>query len=236
MRLRVVYSYWSLLKVSKLKEILNVTVGSLAHGTDHADSDVDTRAIYVLPTSEIVGIGNYQKFIENKVTDENSWELAHYIYLGLRSNPTILEAILSPIVNLTSEEGEELRTLFPCFLNRKHVYNAFKGFATGQRKKMLSPQTNACRKPKSASHYLRVLYNGIELLNSGTFTVKIMETEIGRHVLAAKRSELLFEEVLQIGDELLEKIDIAYANSILPIEADKETINKFLLKIRKENW
>ena len=218
-----------------MKTILTTVVGSQAHGTTGPNSDTDTRSIYVLPTSEIVGIGKYNKFIENKETDDNSWEIAQFLYLGLRANPSVLEVLITEPI-LTSSLGEELRELFPAFLCRRHVYNAFKGFAEGQRKKIVSPLTTSLRKPKSASHYLRVLFNGIELLNTGSFTVKISDTEIGPAVIAAKKDQMLFEEVLQLGDDLLIKLNKAYEVSSLQLEPNKDIINDYLLKVRKEYW
>ncbi len=218
-----------------MKTILTSIVGSRAHGTETPDSDTDTRSIYVLPTSEIVGIDDYDKFKENKETDTNSWELIRFINLSLNSNPNTLEVLLAT-PDTFMIWGEELRQLFPHFLCRRHVYNAFKGFATGQRKKLLSPDTNLARKPKSASHYLRVLYNGIELLESGTMSVRIVDTPIGRHVLAAKRDELELAEILEIGDNLIDQIDEAFELSNLPFEPNKCRINEFLLKVRKAYW
>jgi len=218
-----------------MKTLLTAVVGSRSHGTAGPDSDTDTRSIYQLPTSEILSIGTYNKFIENKETDSNAWEISQALYLALWGNPSVLE-VFKCIPELCSDEGQELRDLFPAFLNRKHVYNAFRGFATGQRKKMISPTTNYHRKGKASSHYLRVLWNGIELLSTGDMTVRIIDTEIGRSVFAAKRDELLFEEVLQIGDDLTVKLDLAYEKSTLPLEADKAKINEFLLRVRRAYW
>lgn len=216
-------------------KILETIVGSRAHGTETPASDTDLRSIYVVPTNQIVGIGNYDKYIENKEADENSWELAKFIYLSLRCNPTCLEVLLSE-PSYTHPYGNELRALFPAFLNRKHAYNAFKGFAVGQRKKMMSPTTNYFRKPKAAAHYIRVLYNGIELLQTGKFSVRIADTSVGWVVKAAKNDELDFESIVEIGDKLLDDIHNAYLDSTIQEECDKAAINEFLVKVRKEYW
>lgn len=218
-----------------IKTILSTVVGSNAHGTSGPDSDTDLRSVFIAPTDTIVGIGNYQKSIENKQADENAWEVAHFIYLSLRCNPSTLECLLAP-PTLSTEEGEELRNLFPHFLSKKLVYGAFRGFATQQRAKMISPTTNYFRKEKASSHFLRVIYNGLELLQTGTFTIKIVDTPIGRACLEAKQGKLLFEEILQLGDDLVVKMDETYEKSNLPKEANKEVINRFLVKIRKSNW
>lgn len=216
-------------------EILKTYVGSRAHGTEWSGSDYDERIVFVLPTSQIVGLGEHAKFIEDKTIDSNKWELAHFLYLGLRCNPTILEFLLTTPFE-THPWGEELLSLYPCFIRKKYVYDAFRGFAEGQRKKMMSPDTNSQRKPKSASNYLRVLYNGLELLTSGTMTIRIIDTEIGELVRRAKFGEASFEEVFAAGTKLLERLDRAYETSVLPEEPDRDTINEFLLRVRKEYW
>lgn len=218
-----------------MKVILTTVVGSKAHGTDRPDSDIDTRSVYVLPSSEILSIYSWEKFKEDKDTDTNAWELQRFIWLSLKSNPNSLEALKSDPI-LVEPWGEELRSLFPTFLSRKHVYNAYKGFALGQRKKLLSPDTNDARKPKAASHYLRVLYNGIELLNTGTFTVKISDTDIGWIVKEVKTGEMVIDYVISFGHVLEEQIDRAYETSTLQLEPNKAIINDYLLRVRKEYW
>ncbi len=217
-------------------EILKATVGSIAHGTNTPESDKDVRRVFVEPTATIVGIGNYQKVMANPGEDDNSWELAHFCYLALRNNPQSLEVLLAPYDEAT-EWGLELRSLFPCFLKRKHVYNAFLGFAGSQKKKLLADSTPAIRKRKSAAHYIRTLWNGYELLSTGTFSVRIRDVQvrhIGDTVYALKTGELEPEKALLVGGEIEQLYNDVFDDSPLALEADKEQINQFVVKIRRQ--
>jgi predicted nucleotidyltransferase len=217
------------------RTLLSTIVGSRAHGTSTPTSDWDIRNVFLQPTRTILTLGGYEKFIENPQADENSWELFHFLRLTLRNNPFTLEA-LAATPQMSTPEGDELRSLFPQFLSKFKVRGAFLGFATGQKKKMLSPETNYNRTPKAMAHYLRVLYNGIELLRTATMTVRIIDTAIGPQVLAAKRGEMECEEVLSIGERLEREMEEAFLTSEIPDDADLGPINEFHLRLRKLNW
>src|SRR5262249_32003753 len=105
------------------------------------------------------------------------------------------------------------RTLFPHFLGKKPIFGAFWGFAQSEKKTLLSPHSG--RTLKSGGHYLRVLFNGIELLRTGNMTVKIAATPIGSTVAAAKRGEISVEEVLRIGEQLEREFEEAERHSSL---------------------
>lgn len=219
-----------------MREILKVTVGSIAHGTNTPESDLDVRRVFVEPTSVIVGIGNYQKTMANPGEDDNSWELAHFCYLALRNNPQSLEVLLARYDEAT-EWGLQLRELFPCFLKRKNVYAAFLGFATSQKKKVLSESTPSTRRSKCAAHYIRTLWNGFELLSTGTFTVRIAdvkERNVGATVLSLKKGELDPAHALELGTEIEALYDQVYNDSVIPLESDKVKINDYLVNVRRQ--
>ena len=100
---------------------------------------------------------------------------------------------------------------------------------------MLSHQ-NEYKRRKGAASCLRFLYNGTELLREGTFTLRIVDTEIGNVVKAAKGGYLTAEEVLLIAADLRKKFEAAYAASNLPEFTDPAPLNEFLLGVRKAYW
>ncbi len=219
------------------KEILRTKVGSHLHGTETTESDLDIRGIYITPTSQILSIHNYQKYKDNKSEDEFFWEVQHFIHQAMKGNPMLLEVLISASRHGTvRSEGVDLLKLFPFLLSRNAVFNSFRGFSESQRQKYTSSTTNYFRKPKAASHMIRSLYNGVELLKTGWFTARIIDTPIGESVVKAKKGELLFEEVLEIADKLFAELQAAYEKSKLPYSPDYDRIDEYLLKIRKENW
>lgn len=216
------------------KTILKVLVGSRAHGLATPESDSDYRGVFVLPTSQILSLGNNLKhtsWIEGD-TDDTAWELGHFLTMATKSNPTVLETFLAPVVESTPE-GDELRRLFPYVWNSKDVRNAFMGYALNQRKKLLDEKDG---KPhKFAVAYLRTLHQAVELLLTGTFIVNIGNTDIGDTLKKWKVGNYSIGEVIELTREWEKKVEESYQMNPYK-ETDVEKINEFLLRVRKENW
>ncbi|HEX7308266.1 DNA polymerase beta superfamily protein [Lentzea sp.] len=77
--------------------ILEAVVGSHAYGLATAESDVDRRGVFVAPAEAFWRPEKPPTSVEGK--------------LGLKSNPTVLETLVSPLVEITTPLGEELRDL-----------------------------------------------------------------------------------------------------------------------------
>lgn len=212
------------------KIILKVLVGSQAHGLANADSDYDYRSVYVVPTERILSLGAGPKtthWLEGE-QDDTQWELGHFLNLASKCNPTILETFLAPVQEIT-EEGQMVRDLFPHVWNTHGVTNAFIGYGQNQRKKFLEEKDG--RPHKFAAAYLRSLYNGYELLTTGTFTVRVADTEIGQTVRNFKEGRYTFGEVINECRHWETMVREAAASCTK--ETDLGKINEVLLKIRR---
>lgn len=229
-------------------EILKVLVGSQAHGLANKDSDFDYRAVFVVPTSELLSLGAKPKttsWLEGK-EDNTSWELAHFLNMAYHCNPTILECFLAPLICSHSKTiaddtcqahhplAFELRALFPHVWNSVDVSNAFVGYGLNQRKKFLDDKEG--RGPKFAVAYLRTLYQAYELLTTGTFTVRIGDLEvIGELLKDWKAGKYDVGEVVGLCYDWEQKVKKAFKDNP-DKQTNREPINEFLLKVRKENW
>ena len=217
-----------------MKQLLKVVVGSQAHGLATPESDFDYRGVFLQPTTEILSLGSSLKqtsWIEGK-DDDTSWELGHFLHLSTKCNPTILETYLAPVIESTPL-GDELRALFPYVWNSKAVCDAFIGYGLNQRKKFLEEKDK--RPHKFAAAYLRSLYNAYELLCTGTFNVRIADTEIGETIRNFKVGSYTFGEVIDTCRTWEENVRMAY-NENPNKTTDLAKINEFLLKVRRENW
>lgn len=226
-------------------QILKVIVGSQAHGLAGPKSDFDYRGVFVVPTREILSLGNVKQTTNwNEGTnDDTSWEIGHFLNLATHCNPTILETFLAPSANdgtlLYESYAQELRALFPYVWNSVDVMNAFIGYGLNQRKKFFDDKDK--RASKYAVAYLRTLYQAWELLTTGTFTIRIVDTPIGETL--KKWKAMLSSEILQrySGDVISQCIywegQVKKAYAMHPNKkTDKRPINEFLLKVRKEFW
>lgn len=229
----------------KKYDILKTIVGSQAHGLATPTSDFDYRGVFVVPTTELLKLGSTAKttsWIEGN-DDDTSWEIGHFLNMAVHCNPTILETFLAPEAykgEINRKNGgknwsHELRALFPYVWNANDVKNAFIGYGINQRKKFFDNKDN--RAPKYAAAYARTLYNAQELLNTGTFTIRIADTEIGPTILRFKNGEYTPGEVIQVCWELETKVLQAFkSGKFKDKQTEVEPVNEFLLKVRKEFW
>ncbi|MBP8117394.1 MAG: nucleotidyltransferase domain-containing protein, partial [Nitrospira sp.] len=152
--------------------ILKVVVGSHAHGLAGPESDKDFRSVFVLPTAELFRVGfKYQGTrMMKEEDDETAWEIGHFLQLALQSHPLVLETLVAPVVTM-DDWGAELRHLFPRLWSAQAAYESFLNYCDNQRKKMLEKKDG--RPAKYAAAYVRVLFNLCELLERGTFSIRI---------------------------------------------------------------
>lgn len=179
--------------------ILKVLVGSHAHGLAGPESDRDFRSVFVLPTAELFRVGfKYQGTrMVKEAEDETSWEIGHFLHLTLQGHPLTLETLVAPVVAM-DEWGAKLRHLFPYLWSAQNAYDSFINYCDNQRKKLLERKDD--RPAKYAAAYLRVLFNLCELLERGTFTVRIAETPVGDIVRRIKDGHYRLGEVIDSGE------------------------------------
>ena len=221
--------------------ILEVLVGSQAHGLATPDSDYDYRGVFLQPTSALLTLGSkptQTNWIENDrdpagaKQDNTSWELGHFLFLATKCNPTILEVFKAPIVQV-SKAGHDLRALFPHVWNRDGVHNAFIGYGLNQRTSFLDNREN--RRNKYATAYLRTLYNAWELLTLGDFNVDITRTAIEPLLRRTRAGDYTAGQVIDWADAWTGKVADAY-QSCRHVGTDYAAINRYLLDVRQNNW
>lgn len=216
------------------RNVLRVIVGSHAHGTAGPTSDTDIRSVFMVPTAALVSLDPPPDTAKKETEgDDNAWELAHFMRLCCKGSPTVFEVLLVDPFEC-NQIGAGLRKLMPHTLARPVIFNAFYGYARREKGTFLSPLSG--RTFKSMGHYMRILYNGAEILRTGTMTVRIVDTPIGQMCLDAKRGLLTAEEVLAKGEELIADLRRAEAESPLPELPNMEPLNEFLLDVRRKHF
>ena len=210
--------------------ILKVVVGSHAHGLAGPESDKDYRSVFVLPTSEMFRVGfKYQGTrMMKEEEDETAWEIGHFLFLALQGHPLVLETLVAPVV-VMDDWGAELRHLFPHLWSARNAYDSFINYCDNQRKKMLEKKDG--RPAKYAAAYVRVLFNLCELLERGTFSIRIAETPVGDAVRKIKDGEYRVGEVIDLGEYWTEQATRRL--SACPQRARPDLVDAFLLNLRK---
>ncbi len=223
--------------------ILSVLVGSRSHGLHNADSDYDYRKVFVQSTSEMHKLNAKIKnnsWFEGK-EDQTMYEIGHFLHLATKCNPSILEVFKAPRqpIAYTKAEivrlelwGAKLRALFPYVWNPIGVFEAFRGYAHNQRKKMFDKKDG--RQAKFAVAYLRTLINLCDLLRTGDFSVEIKDEEIKKDLKRIKDGDFKPGEVVDLAEALIDEAEILRDKCTHKPDIDK--VNEFLLEIRKEFW
>ena len=221
-----------------MKTILRVLVGSRAHGLHDESSDYDYRGVFVEPTSEILKLGSRTRttsWIEHGdtgLTDDTAWEVAHFLHLATKCNPSILEVFAAPVIE-ANHWGRELQELLPYVWNPKAVRDAFIGYGLNQRKKMLEDKDT--RPAKYAYSYIRVLASGMSLLTTGAVLVDMRGHEVFETLQRFKTWDGVSKgEVIDVAERWQQRIGEAAADcQHVP---DLDYVNDYLLRLRQEYW
>jgi predicted nucleotidyltransferase len=212
-------------------------VGSQAYGLDTEDSDVDRRGVFVLPTRDVLGLRPVVDTLDHTDPDWVIYEVAKFMRLALKGNPSIIELMFMESYEVLEPEGRLLVDNRAALLSEPAVRAAFGGYAMAQARKLLKreaegregfgPRTKN-RYAKHARHCFRLLGQGRELLETGTLTVRVTNRdelfavgEMPSQELAAR-----FEEELAAYNEVA---------SVLPAQPDLDRAEEVLLAIRAMN-
>lgn len=216
-----------------MKQILKVLVGSHAYGLARETSDMDYRGVFITPTSELLKIQSpHSNRVEGDGDDVN-YEVGHFLNLALKSNPSVLELFVAPLVGDVLVEGIELRGLFPHVWSSRGVLDAFQGYSQSQQKRMLLEE-DYNRKWKFAVAYIRVLLQAESLLTYGELPIAIPLFAYN-DLKDVRDGHWTVGNVMDWVADLKEGVFAAYKNNP-DKHSNPEPVNEFLLALRKENW
>lgn len=155
--------------------IYRCVVGSQAYGLSRAESDIDRRGIYLPPAELEWSIFGVPEQIEKPETQECYWELKKFLILALKANPNILECLFTPMVEQSSEIADALVAKRHIFLS-KLVYQTYNGYVMSQFKKLEQDLRGTGEvKWKHAMHLIRLLLQGISVLNEAHVPVRVSQ-------------------------------------------------------------
>lgn len=211
--------------------ILEGITGSKAYGLDHADSDEDIKGIFVAPTREFLGLGRPAETVDHVDPDYCYHELGKFMKLGLAANPTILEMLFLEGYTSQSKYGAELVYHRDKFLSNR-VKNTYFGYANQQMTRLVNRADGSFKSKlrkrfeKHARHCARLLFQGRDLMQTGTLTVRVPNRDeifaIGE--LSPTDLVLWFEDAKESFNNV---------ESVLPDQPDTEWVNEFLIRVRE---
>ena len=211
--------------------IFRCVVGSRAYGLDQDASDSDYRGIYLPPSDLQWGLYGVPEQIERQETQECYWEMQKFLTLALKANPTVLECLYTPLIELATPLALSLLEIRSAFLSRL-IYQTYNGYVLSQFKKLEQDlRTTGELKWKHAMHLIRLLQAGVSALRDGTIPVNVGDQR--ERLLAIRRGELPWEEVNEWRLDLHRQFAAASETTRLPDRPDYDAANAFLLRARR---
>lgn len=187
--------------------LLSGIVGSTAYGLATPESDIDRLGVFAAPTGALLSLHSPAETVRNPEGEPDfaRHEAGKYVRLALKSNPSVLELLWLPgdLIEIRLPLGDDLISIRESFLSRTLVRNAYLGYATAQLRKLES-RADHPRVSKHARHLLRLLFQGLEIYETGQLTVKLENPEHFRE----------FGEVVAAGDFEVARRELASAEHL----------------------
>ncbi len=184
--------------------------GAHLYGFPSDDSDYDLRGVHLLPLREVVGLTTGRETVEKSGVydgleiDLVTHDVAKFFGLMLKKNGYVLEQLLSPLVEYTIPEHEELKAIAADCVTKHHAYH-YLGFASNQWKLFLKESPP---RVKPLLYVYRVLLTGIHLMKTGEVQAnlaKLNETAKLGHI-----SELIDRKRSGAEKERLSDVDFTF--------------------------
>jgi len=86
---------------------------------------------------------------------------------------------------------------------------------------------------KNMMHCIRILDMGLEIANQKEIIVRRPNRDL---LMSIRKGEMEYETLLQLAEEKIKLLDLAFANSNLPNNIDKKFVNDLLITIRKNRY
>ena len=237
--------------------ILKVLVGSNLYGSNiKGVSDLDYIGVCIPNKEYILGTEKFEQSIErtndsasgkrNTVedTDCTIYSLPKFIHLLTMNNPTVLETLYARENNIIfcNEFGKMLLDNRDIFLSLK-IKHTYGGYAYSQRMKMMYSEEKTGNRVadmekygfcgKYASHTVRLLHFGIELLKESHLT---LPTHINKLLIDIKQYKYELGDLIAMYDQLAANIETAYLMSTLPKTPDFKKICNLQINMLESFW
>ena len=233
--------------------------GSALHGaTGDKPTDTDVSGVYIQPVEMILGIsmksfdpdvqvwssaGDHEKNTADDI-DVNMYSLRKWATMAATGNTTALEFLFAKpeyreatawhihIVPNT-EHFISARAGFHFAEFAKSMLKRLKGEGTGKHGQRPELEEQFGYDVKAAMHLLRVLGEGIELMDQGRITLPRPEAPFLKDV---RRGKFTWEEIEEIANARFEVLAIHQAKSFLPPELDRTKISRIITDAQLEFW
>lgn len=173
--------------------LLNVLVGSQAHGLAGPESDEDWKGVWLQPLHALLDPWGAKPSARTygPAGEDVAYELRHWLRLCGSGNPTALEVLYAARTPSPGcDVDERMHWLLEhagLLLDSKRMHDAHRGFANSQLAKL--PRLERARQRKAVASFVRVLGMAADWFAGGDYSVLVPEPR--RALLrAVRRGEL----------------------------------------------
>lgn len=147
--------------------------GAHLYGFASPDSDIDLRGAFLLSARAVLGLDPPPETItvEGDGALDLDWvahDVRKFARMMASHNGYVLEQLYSPLVVVTGEAHEALKTIGKGCITRPTARH-YKGFALGRRKRLAEPDPTV----KHLLYAYRVLLTGIHLMDAGEVVANV---------------------------------------------------------------
>ena len=235
--------------------ILKTISGSHLYGTNTENSDKDCVGVCIPTKDYIIGMYKFDQLEErtnpsrsnkqNIKTDNDytCYSLPKFIKLAYDNNPNILEILFVPKESIIycDNLGKHLLEHRKLFVS-KGAYYKFMGYAMAQKRKLITKQPEGLRTKivekygydtKHASHLIRLLYFGIEILRTGQLA---FPAEHRKYLIQIKNVKWPLSQIIDKAAYLESYLNESLESSILPEHPNLEEINRLQINLIESFW
>jgi len=226
--------------------LLSGIVGSTAYGLAAPGSDIDRLGIFVAPTSAFHGL-HFPKethAVQGPGMDDFTiHEARKWCKLALGCNPTVMELVWLPdeLIEVTSDWGEELRSIRSCFLSADRVRDAYLGYAFQQLKRLQNRDDGTFgsdlrkRTAKHARHLYRLCHQGLHLYRTGRLEIRLDPDAI---MTARAFGERVAAGDIPAAREMIKGFEQKFDAARTPLgdRPDEERVDRWLRAVRHAYW
>lgn len=238
--------------------ILRCEVGSTVHGIGVAGTDDrDELGVCIEPPEFVIGLRHFEQYVfrtkpegvrsEHGDLDLTIYSLRKFCSLALKGNPSILLLFNVPDEKcvLLDKLGKELRSLAWAFASKK-AGAAFLGYMQQQRQRMMGErgQKNVKRPElvekygydtKYAGHILRLGFQGIDYMSTGSFPIPMPQEQID-YIVNVRTGKIPENEMLTTAGLVEEELKDAIDSTPLPDQPDYTAVDEFLISMYRHYW
>ena len=249
-------------EIALKNEIFRTIVGSELTGLSiPGRGDRDEMGVYIETPEQVLGLApTSEHYVSRSVaqgeksntgdTDLTIYSLRKYLALAMAGNPTVVTILFAPkeSILLNNTLGQELLALAPSIVSKKSGWKHL-GYLDSQRKRMMGieQQGRVPNRPelvneygydvKFASHALRLGLQGIELMQTGSLILPLLEGNRVR-CLNIKMGLLSFEDAIAEIDEVRgELFSLLETGKIkVPNEPNHDKVNSWMVNAQLRHW